>query len=287
VQIEVDYRLEDLEELYIPETYAARPSQWKTKMRTGVGGWLAFVAASLAFWYILRSRRPYFPRPLNPPRDLQTDIFTLVLPGALVLLFTTMMLFRLWRVSRWKPKTPSTPPGTKNRKKRICAVLIWFAIAAIAFACINGAWSRQWRPSRAEIYLLCWGPWLLTLILLIARTSRMVLWQARKTWLTTPGFARHHTFELDDWGMKLWNNLTRIEMHWTTVTRARETQNLLVLVSETKLQYIIPKRAFATEADIESARALLQNKLQNTTFLAQPLGFPMAPKPVQPLAMNP
>ncbi len=288
MRIEVDFRLEDLEELYVPEVYAAKPSQYVNKMRTGVGAWLLFVAAAVFLWiFNTRLHTRLGPPPQNPARDLQTDVFTLILPGGLGLLLTCVLLFRVWRGSKWKPAVRGAPAATKNHRKRFYAVLIWFIIAVIAFACINGAFTQDWRPAKGSVFLLCWGPWLASLILLMSVTARSAMWTARRTWFTTPAFARHHTFEFDDWGLKLWTDVTRTEMHWSTFERARETQNLLVLVAETKLQYLIPKRAFASEADLNSARALLQNKLENTTFLASHSGFPVATKQVVTVASNP
>jgi hypothetical protein len=53
----------------------------------------------------------------------------------------------------------------------------------------------------------------------------------------------------------------------------------MVLVTENKQQYLIPKRAFASEADLQAFRALLQNKITQTTFLTEMTGFAVLPKP--------
>jgi len=290
MRIEVDYRLEDVEELFIPESDAANPARHRRKLRGGVIGWLAAIVIFTAL-YKFESHLRYqagFPDPQYSPRDLQLDIVTLVVPGTLIFIIVCISQFVFWRGSKWRPRVQQSPARAQKRLSLLLAFVLTLVIGGIViggFLPINSL--GEWHPSRFEIMAITWGPWLAIFVLFIAFARRMSLWQARRTWLRHPGLARHTTFELDEWGLKMWDEVSRTERHWSTFRRARETEDLLVLVHEENRQYMIPKRAFATQSDLEAARALLQNKLQNTTFLAQPLGFPMTPRPAEPIPSNP
>jgi NADH:ubiquinone oxidoreductase subunit 5 (subunit L)/multisubunit Na+/H+ antiporter MnhA subunit len=286
MRVEVDFRLEDLDELYVPEVYAADPSRYRRKMRIGVIGWIvcvALLAAMYLFSGYTRSRSNVS-QVENPPRDFQLDVITLALPGILAILLTSAVVFRLWRGSKWRAKKPSPSAAKKvSVQARLVAVILTMIVVAVAVVAFTPELASDWRPSRGQIILVCWTPWLLVLLVFVGLAPLMIHWQARRMWLNNPAWARHHTYEFDDWGLKASDPTGRFEKSWVTFTRARETANLLVLVHESSLMYIIPKRAFPTEADIEAARALLQNRIENTTFLAKPLGFPMTPRPVEPL----
>jgi hypothetical protein len=71
---------------------------------------------------------------------------------------------------------------------------------------------------------------------------------------------------------------------WPYFSRARETENLLILAGDGGLQHLLPKRAFGDTAEIEACRSLLQNKIANTKFLTLPGGFAVLPKSVIPLS---
>jgi len=279
MRIEVDYRLEDVEELFIPEASAANPARHHRKLSGGAIGWLVAILIFTAMYFFQMHLRHEagIPEPENPPRDLQLDLVTLVLPGALVFIVVCLSQFLFWRGSKWRPRSQRSPVRAQKRLTTLLALTLLLVIGAVVIGEFVPILGMQWYPSRFEITACSWGPWLGSFILFVIFARRMGLWQARRAWLKHPGLARHTTFELDDWGLKMWDDVNRVERHWSTFLRARETQNLLVLVHEENRQYMIPKRAFASQSDLEAARALLQNKLEHTTFLAQPLGFPMTP----------
>lgn len=139
-----------------------------------------------------------------------------------------------------------------------------------------------WRLTRPQLLLLEWGPWALNLVLLIVLGVLQRRWSARQQWLANPTWGRPKVIEIDEWSFRLSDTVTRIELSWPGIVRAHETANLLVLHAESGLRYLIPKRAFADEADLFRARSLIQTAVPDNKLQASPVGFAVMAAPAAP-----
>jgi hypothetical protein len=69
---------------------------------------------------------------------------------------------------------------------------------------------------------------------------------------------------------------------WAYFQRAWETPNELVLLDESDLRHILPKRAFEEVGGLDTARSLIGSHIADAKFLTQPVGFPVRPIAVPP-----
>jgi len=148
---------------------------------------------------------------------------------------------------------------------------------------LNRDWVIVWRPTREQLVLLEIGPWMVDLLLLVLLGHLHRRWSARQQWLSKPGWRRAKAIEMDEQGFSLLDAMSRVQHRWPYFRRARETANLIVLISEDGLQYLTPKRAFADPLDADRTRGLIQNMVPQTTFLTRPGGFAVVPRPAIPL----
>ena len=286
MKLQFRYTLGDLQEtLFFTDAGDAK------RQRTAAGGligWITFVVIATLLFVFLRVASPSNAKsataPQNPPADLILDLVTTMIPVAVILLILVIALWRSWRNSRWSPRIPD-PTAKSSRIVR--QVVSSFALLLLALAILllfNPNITFLWYASRGDMVLLRIGPWAVVFILLIAFSLLYRQWQPRQQWLANPAYRREKVLELNDQAARLSDSLLVMESKWENFIMAWETPNFLFLVAEDKRRWMIPKRAFSDESEIDRARALIQNKIADSRFLVQPGGFAVVPKPVVPVS---
>jgi hypothetical protein len=286
MRIEFTYILDDLQEALVPERHAADPQAYRRTTWVSLIGWIVAMFVFGLIWFAERHvlvagalSRAADPRTPNPPQSLTLEIFTTTLPASVVTLILGFSLWHTWSRSRWRKPGKSSSAQRSARTARTARIFVLTVAVLIGLAVtLLPAWTFiAWHPSQGELIAIRSFPWLVSFGILLAFGVAQRHWLPRRQWFDNPGFARPRVVDLDDDGVRFADSVAVYEFKWPMFVRARETPNLLLLVSENKLQWIIPKRAFSSQAELENARALIQNMIPNTTFQTKPIGFPLSP----------
>lgn len=282
VELEFNYELADLRESLVPEKFAANPERYARRwIRTAVIWTLAALIGAIDLWLNRRFPIPHRPQPLDVPYDLRTEFLPSVLPALWVFSVYVLTIRLTWRALRKGERVKAMNADPISKVIHLLASGAIGLVAGIGFAADD--WDSIVRLSPARIALLALAPWCVLVILmqvlgLLQRRGKFIgEWRRKASW------RRPKSVRLDETGFVLRDPLYQFNFTWAYFSRARETKNLLILVSEGGTEYLIPKRAFAHPADLERCRSLLQNVVQNTRFLVRPIGFAVLPHPALPL----
>ncbi|HEY2586821.1 MAG TPA: YcxB family protein [Tepidisphaeraceae bacterium] len=286
VELEFNYALADLRESLVPEKFAANPEKYARRwIRTAVIWAIAALVGAIDVWLnVWLNRRfpiPHRPEPPDVPYDLRTEFLPSVLPALWVFTVYILTIRLTWRGLRRgeRVKAMNADPISK-----VIHLLVSAAIGLVAGIGIAADdWDSIVRMSPARVALLAVAPWC---VLVISMQILGVLQRRGKIvgeWRRKPSWRRAKSVRLDETGFVLRDPLYQFTFNWAYFSRARETKNLLIIVSEGGTEYLIPKRAFAHPADLERCRSLLQNAVPKTRFLVRPVGFAVLPHPVLPL----
>jgi hypothetical protein len=95
---------------------------------------------------------------------------------------------------------------------------------------------------------------------------------ARRVWDNEPSLQLRRTLDADRSRVIIDNGQTRIERKWNSFRRFIESPNLFLLYTSDYAFDIVPKRAFASPAQVDEFRRLLEQQIQPPTG-----GFPVQP----------
>ena len=278
MQLEFRYELDDLRELHTPEAYAANPAKYRRRwIRAALAiGYLAAIL-TLYLWVQRRLPKPTTPASATPDFEPRTELLPALIPAFYVYVVYVVTLMKSWRAARDPEAATRSPRDPSGRVTRILVgfgfgIGIWFGIA--------GTYNWALHPDRTQVVLITAAPWVVLIVLMqmlgvLQRRGKVV-----GAWRTNASWRRPKSVTLDASGLRIRDALYRSEFEWTYFKRARETLNLLVLVGEGGTQFPIPKRAFVDPADLNRARALLQNMVPESQFLVAPGGFDVIPRPI-------
>ncbi|HXE55136.1 MAG TPA: YcxB family protein [Tepidisphaeraceae bacterium] len=276
MRIELNYTIAELKESIVPEAYAANPSQYDRRLANGLLSWVVVAAIIVIITWQSTTGSHQFPNRV----DLISTMLPNLVAATCLAVAILLLLWGNWRKTRVHRSLPEKPARRATRARAIVAVFFGVAMTLPLIAAAVPDEDLSWHATRSELLLANFAPWVVNLLLYVMFVFFYSRWRARQQWLANPAWQRRQTLELDETGLRITDALTNSHHAWAYFRRAWETPNLLVIQSETEMLYLIPKRTFTNPSEIESARALLQNKIANTTFLVKPTGFPVAPKPV-------
>jgi hypothetical protein len=279
MRIECTYKIADVKEALIPEAQAAKPRRWSGVVRNVVI-MLSLGAMLLSVAITLTTSRASAVAVQYPPRDLVADLLPQLVPAAYVWLVLALAFWTNWRKSRAHVKRE----GQHRSLVRILIGLVFGLIAGGGIIVLTGHnQTFIWHPSSHEAIFIAAAPWSFTVLLMLLLGAGIRRWNPRHQWVSRASWRRTHVVELDESGAR-WNDAVSSSTYtWAYFSRARETENLLILVGDGQLQHLLPKRAFADTTEVEACRSLLQNKIADTKFLVLPSGFAVLPKSVIPL----
>jgi hypothetical protein len=98
--------------------------------------------------------------------------------------------------------------------------------------------------------------WVLFVIVFSSLTARATRRQLRQVWDGQPGMVRIKDFDITSTGVRIDERVSDRTYQWPAFVRFIETPNLLILCPSEVTFEILPKRAFTSPDDLETARAL-------------------------------
>jgi hypothetical protein len=278
MRLEFIYTFADLQEtLTAPQNAAQRAA----RKRRRIINLICWPFTILCFSFVIWASR-FTPRRSWVLDGMPVDVVADVLPGVLAVaflcIFVLLASWNTWRASRVKRPDPTAT--ARSLVTQVIGIIVGLLIAGTAILLSQKDAVLLWMPTRAERILASGGPVVAMIVLLIVAGTLQRRWNIRKQWVSKPGWLRPRTIEMDAQGFRAWDAISRYEFFWPYFVKARETDNLLVLLGEDELQHMIPKRAFADGAEIERCRALLQSMIGKVEFQVMPTGFEILPQRV-------
>jgi hypothetical protein len=128
--------------------------------------------------------------------------------------------------------------------------------------------TSETTPGGMFAVLVPWG--LIAFVVLLALFRS--LGDHRRVWNETPYLWQPQSAEINEQGVRVSNALIDTFCRWSVFVGWAETRNLLLILLPNKQRLAFPKRAFATEAEVEQVRAFVQSYVR-----APVRGFPVLP----------
>jgi hypothetical protein len=100
----------------------------------------------------------------------------------------------------------------------------------------------------------------------------------QRMWEKNPALQLLQSTTIDEKGTRTMCSLVETLYRWNYFTGWAETKNLFLVFLPPNLRLIIPKRALASEHELDQLRQAFQMNVHEPTG-----GFPIPPKPVLPL----
>jgi hypothetical protein len=134
-------------------------------------------------------------------------------------------------------------------------MMIGSIIILCAFAALFLAWllMGDQRSSSLASY------WPFTLVLIF--WASIVPLQAWLNWRRNAHLRGEITYDFQPEGVRVITRAADAFLKWEAFIKSKETPNLFLLFLTKQMCHMVPKRAFASEADIEALRELLREKI--------------------------
>ena len=281
MQLEFTYRIEDVREAV---QTAIRPGGRTSQSWRPVVAWVLFVLAAAVMFVAVQTASATRPVQQDGPKfDLMLVVIPAAVPGALLVLVLSSSIYRNTRlrpvVSR--PQNPQAAAASPMRGAGILGLFIGCLIGLAIWWLTAPGPQILVQLSRPTMVRVAGCISIAELMLLFVYAKLSARLAVRSQWNAKPTWRRAKVMMLNEAGFSLIDSHSRLEYLWIYFLKARETANLLVLHSEDNLIHLIPKRAIP-EAELNHARAFIQNGVPNSQFLVKPGGFAVLPKSVLP-----
>jgi hypothetical protein len=210
------------------------------------------------------------------------DIYLALAPSYAAAAIVTVIMFAGLILSQLR----NSKKATALARWAIMFGVVMIAWILIVFAMDDApSWAASLHPTRFVLVVLSLFPWIALLAVFIFLAKRRVARQ----WKTSPAVRRQRTMIVDGDGLTTSDELSILHYRWRYFSRAWETPNTLVLVDEIRRGHVLPKRAFSTPADLQTAVSLIATHVPDSKFLTRRQGFDVtaraqqAPLPVLPI----
>src|SRR5204863_3395552 len=101
--------------------------------------------------------------------------------------------------------------------------------------------------------------WLVLTILFAIYVAMYQRGKIRRAWEGQPNLNRPHTFDIIVSGVTVTTPVSRHEYQWDAFPKFLETPHLFLLYISNLTFHLIPKRAFANDAEMEACRNMFKN----------------------------
>lgn len=128
--------------------------------------------------------------------------------------------------------------------------LVLLAVAALFFGIVG--WPK-W-------FVFDWTFFLVPVVILMFWAGIIPL-QAWLNWKRNAPLRGELTYDFQPEGVQVVTTTSNSFMKWEAFIKSKETPNLFLLFLTKQMCHMVPKRAFASEADLESLRVLLSEKI--------------------------
>jgi hypothetical protein len=277
MELHFTYAIEDWREaLEDPKRRKARTG-WRGSSWVRWGSWifLALIAAGWLIIFLIIRRLPLAASvmpaaPPEPPQDLWLAMIPMLLPASVALMAVISHLMRLI-AQRWPDRKLSSRNARliSQLKRWVGTIAMWVVI----FLIVAPPAPTQWRAPRSIVMLVAIVPWASVFLVHMMLIKLRKIDPVEDLWEKMPSLQRTRTVRLGDDGFVMQEELLTQFFNWQYFSSARETPHTLIIKGERNA--VIPKRAFASQSDLETARSIIQNRVSNCTFLVEPGGFPV------------
>lgn len=276
VEISFEYTLAELREGVRPPEFSRGRSTARWLRLTAT---LAFLILAVAFFIFLHASQQSGPAGAStaPPARSAPALYLALVPSwCAAAIYIVLALSALLRARLY----PKTSTRKWSRLPPLAAGLVAGAIVLLAmnqFGALDE--TAEIALSGQAIVGLSVAPWVVLLVVLIVMGKRA----ARRKLVKRPALHRRRTMALDDEiGLISADELANAQYRWKYFQQAWETPNVLTLVDENRQAHILPKRAFASPADLQLARSLVVTHIPDNKMLVKPTGFEVAPPAANP-----
>jgi hypothetical protein len=265
-------------------------------------GWVLFIGLAVMLFLLLNHRQQSTRRP--PPRpvaaapagDWARSVLVPVAPWAVLFLAIWAMSF--WQMRRQAGKAPAAagqsslmPPGAPpppprprpDPQPRSPLTWLWLLAPAAGLA-ITATLTLRFTgspgsaaPLDLSAVLFSTVPWVvigLVLWLFITRSADPL----KKLWEASPAMHRPQALDADEQRIVFSDAAGRFEQRWEAFSHVQETQGVFILYTGQLSAQFIPKRAFATPAELDAFRELLRRHVAQRPAPAFPV-LPARPTP--------
>jgi hypothetical protein len=162
-------------------------------------------------------------------------------------------------------------------KASVAITRIAFARLLIIFSVISvfslglGVWalalSIQHRPLPSNLGTLptFWTVFFPPLFLALLLYGSPYL-SARNLWKNSSNIRGVSRYSFSERGVDIQSPTARAELQWASFVTVRETSDFFLLYVRKSMAHIVPKRAFASEADVTAFRALVRNHIKSPSL---------------------
>ena len=188
---------------------------------------------------------------------------TLVMPGAIV----AAAVVGLAHLQRVKLVEPRRSP-LRRLSRAVLPVVLFAALLALALI--------EWWPHAHDRDPTTGGPaydwfgslfphaaWAFYFGIILAVSERTNRQQIEKLWEQQPGLTRERIVELSDDGLTIDERVTSRRYQWPALVRLIETDRLFLTCPSDVAFEVLPKRAFASAAEVDLARSLLRENIRD------------------------
>ena len=162
------------------------------------------------------------------------------------------------------------PPPSRGRPAALLPWLLAGVLASFFLVLIANRGDRHGssRPHPATVVSPTWRDFLplvplaFLVVLAVYVMARRRRQAAARYWAAQAHLRRPQTLEVEPELLRWSDGFSRHEHIWDAFPFTRETPSLFLVYTSSVAFYIIPKRAFAREADIAEFRALLQRRVE-------------------------
>jgi hypothetical protein len=170
-----------------------------------------------------------------------------------------------------------------TRRQAIALSTFILLIAALIFQHWMNA---KFNPRSAHATRLTWQTllphsiWLLLLVYVSAIAAHNHSTSMPRKWENRPDLHRHQTVDISAEGLTLSDTVSRHDLQWPAFVKGEETRQLFLLFTWESSGLMVPKRAFASDEELDAMRNLMKliPSTQSTGFQVLPLSNAPIPR---------
>ena len=266
----------------------ARWARWKLL------SWVLVVGVVGAFFVLLNARvnRQTALFPAREPFPFTRLLLTMTPALALCLLFS-FILFRSLRRSSQKPWILPPPPSGRDKNRpapntfarSVMGWVLFVALATIIFLLMQSHATAgrpgATPPTRLPLlfdFMLPVIPLFVLLLALSVFAGLSARQQIPRMWEAMRHEQQPRTLRADAEAIVIEQETAHLRYAWRHFAGYKETKNLLMVYLSPYSFHMLPKRGFATPADLDSFKGLLMNGVAEGSFLpSEQVAFPVLP----------
>jgi hypothetical protein len=277
MRLEFQYTPQDVEEA-LHAMQAQRTRQAKIKAKKTSRGWTMAIGAVIGLLVVPIFSAGSWMRvdPYGNKRPPFFFVLNVILPLIVVALYVLSIALM------------QRKHGVRGATRSALAGVIWalmplgiIAATVLGLRLLVRALGQGSAPDQSRYdwvaILLPQATWAVLLAMMTMLVSRQNRQAAQRTWDAQPSLRRPRIVEIDDRGIFIDETVEQRRYEWIVILRVIETANLFLLCPSEITFEMLPKRVFASLQELETARAILNERI--TDRAGEPQGFAVVTAP--------